>query len=81
MGQKPTACTPNTPPPLPQVKAENLNPGGSVKDRAALRMVLDAEQRGVLKRPDRDAPWSTRPLIVEATGGNTGIGLALVAAA
>jgi len=50
-------------------KAEFLNPGGSVKDRAALFMVLDAEQRGVLK------PGGT---IVEGTAGNTGIGLALV---
>jgi cysteine synthase A len=50
-------------------KLEFLNPGGSVKDRAALGMILDAEARGVLK------PGST---IVEATAGNTGVGLALV---
>jgi cysteine synthase len=50
-------------------KAEFLNPGGSVKDRAALYMVLDAEKRGLL------APGGT---IVEGTAGNTGIGLALV---
>jgi cysteine synthase A len=50
-------------------KLEYLNPGGSVKDRAALGIVLDAERRGVL----RDG--ST---IVEATAGNTGIGLALI---
>ena len=50
-------------------KAEFLNPGGSVKDRAALYMVLDAEKRGLLK------PGGT---IVEGTAGNTGIGLALV---
>ena len=50
-------------------KAEFLNPGGSVKDRAALYIVLDAEERGVL-RPGG--------LIVEGTAGNTGIGLALV---
>ena len=50
-------------------KLEFLNPGGSVKDRAALGMILDAEQRGILK------PGST---IVEATAGNTGVGLALV---
>ena len=50
-------------------KAEFLNPGGSVKDRAALYMILDAEQRGALK------PGGT---IVEGTAGNTGIGLALV---
>ena len=51
-------------------KAEFLNPGGSVKDRAALAIVLDAERRGAL-RPGG--------VIVEATAGNTGIGLALVA--
>jgi cysteine synthase A len=51
-------------------KAEFLNPGGSVKDRAALAIVLDAERRGVL-RPGG--------VIVEGTAGNTGIGLALVA--
>jgi cysteine synthase A len=50
-------------------KLEFLNPGGSVKDRAALGMILDAEQRGILR------PGST---IVEATAGNTGVGLALV---
>jgi cysteine synthase A len=50
-------------------KAEFLNPGGSVKDRAALFIVLDAEERGVL-RPGG--------VIVEGTAGNTGIGLALV---
>jgi cysteine synthase A len=50
-------------------KAEFLNPGGSVKDRAALYIILDAERRGVL-RPGG--------VIVEGTAGNTGIGLALV---
>lgn len=50
-------------------KLEFLNPGGSVKDRAALGMILDAESRGLLKA------GST---IVEATAGNTGVGLALV---
>ena len=51
-------------------KAEFMNPGGSVKDRAAKFMVLDAEERGDL-RPGG--------VIVEGTAGNTGIGLALVA--
>jgi len=51
-------------------KAEFLNPGGSVKDRAALFMIKDAETRGAL-RPGG--------LIVEGTAGNTGIGLALCA--
>jgi cysteine synthase A len=51
-------------------KAEFLNPGGSVKDRAALFIVRDAERRGLL-RPGG--------VIVEGTAGNTGIGLALVA--
>src|SRR5436305_13314437 len=50
-------------------KLETMNPGGSVKDRAALGIVLDAERRGVLR------PGAT---IVEATAGNTGIGLALI---
>jgi cysteine synthase A len=50
-------------------KAEFLNPGGSVKDRAAKYIVLDAEKRGVIERGG---------LIVEGTAGNTGIGLALV---
>lgn len=50
-------------------KAEFMNPGGSVKDRAALYIVRDAEQRGLLK------PGGT---IVEGTAGNTGIGVALV---
>jgi cysteine synthase A len=53
-------------------KAEFLNPGGSVKDRAALGIIQDAENRGLL------APGG---VIVEGTAGNTGIGLAVVAAA
>src|SRR6202158_4338265 len=51
-------------------KAEFMNPGGSVKERAGRQMILEAEQRGELK------PGG---LVVEATAGNTGIGLALVA--
>ena len=51
-------------------KAEFMNPGGSVKDRAGRQMILEAERRGDL-RPGG--------LVVEATAGNTGIGLALVA--
>ncbi|MGH7038022.1 MAG: pyridoxal-phosphate dependent enzyme, partial [Stellaceae bacterium] len=50
-------------------KAEFLNPGGSVKDRAALFIIKDAEEHGLL-RPGG--------VIVEGTAGNTGIGLALV---
>lgn len=53
-------------------KVESFNPGGSVKDRLALAIVLDAERRGALK------PGQT---IVEATSGNTGVALAMVAAA
>ena len=53
-------------------KAEFLNPGGSVKDRAALFIVKDAEERGLL---------NPGGIIVEGTAGNTGIGLALVACA
>jgi cysteine synthase len=54
------------------VKVEAFNPGGSVKDRLALAVVLDAEQSGKLK------PGQT---IIEATSGNTGVALAMVAAA
>src|SRR5579871_1210920 len=50
-------------------KLEYLNPGGSVKDRAAIGMIQQAEAQGLLK------PGST---IVEATAGNTGVGLALI---
>jgi len=53
-------------------KAEWFNPGGSVKDRPALAMVLDAERRGVLKPGDT---------ILDASSGNTGIAYALIAAA
>jgi cysteine synthase A len=54
------------------VKLEGMNPGGSIKDRTALGMILDAEARGVLHPGDT---------IVEPTSGNTGIGLAQVASA
>jgi cysteine synthase A len=54
------------------VKVEAFNPGGSVKDRLALAIVLDAEKKGLLKPGDT---------IVEATSGNTGVALAMVAAA
>jgi cysteine synthase A len=53
------------------VKLDSLNPGGSIKDRIALSMIEDAEARGELKPGDT---------IVEPTSGNTGIGLAMVAA-
>jgi cysteine synthase A len=53
-------------------KVEAFNPGGSVKDRLALAIVLDAEKKGLLKPGDT---------IVEATSGNTGVALAMVAAA
>ncbi len=54
------------------VKVEAFNPGGSVKDRLALAIILDAEKSGALK------PGQT---VVEATSGNTGVGLAMVCAA
>src|SRR5471030_2700336 len=53
-------------------KAEFMNPGQSVKDRAGKWMILEAEKRGELKRGG---------LVLEATAGNTGIGLAVVASA
>jgi cysteine synthase len=62
------------PPPLAGLyaKVEWLNPGGSIKDRAALGMILDAEEKGLLR---------TGATIIEPTAGNTGIGLALVGVA
>jgi cysteine synthase len=54
------------------IKCEHLNPGGSVKDRTARALVLDAEAKGLLR------PGAT---IIEGTAGNTGVGLALLASA
>ena len=54
------------------VKLESFNPGGSAKDRVALSMLNDAEAKGILQ------PGAT---IIEPTSGNTGIGLAVMAAA
>ena len=58
-------------PPEVYVKADYLNPSGSVKDRIAIHMIDEAERKGLLR------PGGT---IVEGTSGNTGAGLALVAA-
>src|SRR5438105_4032801 len=52
-------------------KAEWYNPGGSVKDRAAMAMILDGERRGLLTR---------EKIIIDATSGNTGIAYAMIAA-
>ena len=54
------------------VKAEFLNPSGSVKDRVGRRMIMDAENEEKIKKGD---------ILVEATSGNTGISLSMVAAA
>src|SRR6202050_3462567 len=52
-------------------KAEWQNPGGSVKDRAALNMILDGERRGLLNKDK---------ILIDATSGNTGIAYAMIAA-
>ncbi len=75
IGRTPLVRLRHVPPPESAdvwVKLEGMNPGGSIKDRTALGMILDAESRGILK------PGGT---IVEPTSGNTGIGLAQVASA
>ncbi len=55
------------------VKLEDFNPGGSIKTRIALKMVIDAEEKGILKP-------NSEQTIIEPTGGNTGIGLAMIGA-
>ena len=58
------------------ITCEHLNPGGSIKDRTARAIILDAEARGVLV-PHQNPPMT----IIEGTAGNTGVGLALLASA
>lgn len=74
IGNTPIVRLQRVPPPQVElyVKVEAFNPGGSVKDRLALGIILDAERRGLLKPGDT---------VVEATSGNTGIALAMVCAA
>jgi len=55
------------------LKVEEFNPGGSIKSRISLQMIIDAEEKGILK-PNSDQ------IIIEPTGGNTGIGLAIASA-
>ena len=55
------------------IKLENFNPGGSIKTRVAHKMIINAEENGIL------TPNSNQ-VIIEPTGGNTGIGLAMVGA-
>lgn len=62
-------------------KAEFMNPGGSVKDRAALNIVARLEADGALTPRHRLGPNERKGTLVEGTGGNTGVGLAIVAAA
>ena len=62
-------------------KAEFMNPGGSIKDRAAAAMVLDGIERGLLRLPAADEPPQQLPTIIDATSGNTGIALAMIGAA
>lgn len=74
IGRTPVVKLHRLPPPHVElyVKVEAFNPGGSVKDRLAIAIILDAEQKGLLKPGDT---------VIEATSGNTGIALAMVCAA
>src|SRR5580700_1174185 len=63
-------------------KVEWANPGGSVKDRAAASIVLDAEERGLLQFHQRDGSGrATGRALLDATSGNTGIAYAMLGAA
>jgi cysteine synthase len=79
----PSTPPPSTPTPRRRIlaKAEHMNPGGSIKDRPAAFLIRELERAGRLVPREARKPGDLKGTIVEGTGGNTGIGMALVAAA